>query len=481
MGFNIRVITKRKAFYVNVKETIFENFLAFVSWIFERYASHELNKGSNFLIVFKYHLYRILEIFVSKSNFTIIRDPEIIRKIMVDDFDKFSNRMNMFDDKLDRIYAQTLPVLRDQEWRDVKARVSPFFCEKNIQGMYKSITTCVDSFLGYLNEISTDEPQIISSKHILARFTSSVIATCCLGLNIDSEKHESAYRVALRLTNCFGFLGKMKIALMTFIPKIYRALRLQLMDTQTREFFERAIVDEMRRRHEQNILKADMIQYLNENFGDSSEETLIAQCVVFFGAGFETTTNLLQMMCYELAKNENVQRELADEIEKVNLELSGKRVSFETLDKMSFLDCVVMETLRLWPPSFNIDRSCTANCNLVGDEGMVYEFKENDQIIVPVHEIHRDERFFENPNDFVPRRFENRSRIIPGTFLPYGMGARCCLGQKFSTLVVKLLIFHLLGCYRVKLCDKFRSECDFEQPLTFTKLKKSKSTNNLLK
>jgi cytochrome P450 len=237
----------------------------------------------------------------------------------------------------------------------------------------------------------------------------------------------------------------------------------------------------MRRRHEQKILKADMVQYLNENFKNSSDEMLIAQGVTFFGAGFETTTNLLQMICYELAKNENVQIELASEIEKVNLELSGKRVSYETLDKMRFLNCVVMETLRLWPPSFTIDRSCNSECKLVGNEGTVYEFKENDQIIVPVHELHRDERYFENPNNFMPRRFEDTSRIICGTYLPYGMGARCCLGQKFSTIVVKLLIFHLLGCYRIKICDKLRAECEFDQPLIFTKLKKSKSTSNLLK
>lgn len=400
---------------------------------------------------------------------------------MVDEFDKFSNRMNMFDDRLDRIYAQTLPVLKDQKWKDTRARVSPFYCEKNIKEMCKSITTCVDSFMGYLNEFSTDELQKISSKHILARFTSSVIATCCLGLNIDSEKHESAYRIALRLTNCFGIFGKIKIILMTFVPKIYRLLRLQLMDTQTREFFEKTIVDEMRRRQEQKIQKMDLIQFLSQNFGDSSEEMLIAQGVTFFGAGFETTTNLLQMICYELAKNENVQIELANEIEKVNLELSGKRVSFETLDKMRFLNYVICETLRLWPPSFTIDRSCNSDCKIIGDDKIVYEFKKNDQIIVPVHEIHRDERFFENPDDFIPRRFENCSRIIPATYLPYGLGARSCLGKKFSTAAVKLLIFHLLSCYRVKICDKSRSECAFEQPLIFSKLKKTKSSSNLLK
>lgn len=420
--------------------------------------------------------HRILELFVENGNYTVVRDPEIITKVMVDEFDKFRNRMNMFDEGLDKIYAQTLPVLKDQKWRDMRARVSPFYCKKNIKEMCKSITTCVDSFMGYLSGATIDELQTITSKHILARFTANVIATCCLGLNIDSEKHESAYKIALRLTNCFGFFGKIKIIFMTFIPKIYQILRMQLMDTQTREFFERTIVNEMRQRQEKNILKMDMVQFLNQHFENSSEDVLIAQGVLFFGAGFETTTNLMQMTCYELANNENVQNELAREIEKVNLELSGKRVSFETLDKMRFLNCVVMETLRLWPPSFTIDRSCNSDCKLSRNDGTIYEFKKGDQIIVPVYEIHRDERFFENPNEFLPQRFEDFSQIIPGTFLPYGMGSRCCLGQKFSSFVVKLLIFHLLSCYRITISDKSSSEHEFEQELIFTKLKKSETS-----
>lgn len=439
---------------------------------------HESNNETFFKN--KKYLYRVLEFFVTNGSYRIVRDPEIIQKIMVDEFDKFNKRMNMFDERLDKIYAQTLPVLKDQKWKEMRARVSPFYCEKNINEMKKSIMTCVDSFMGYLSELSGDELQTISSKHTLARFTSNVIATCCLGLNIDSETHESAYRVALRLTNCFGYFGKIKIVLMTFVPKIYRLLRLQLMDTQTREFFEKTILDEMKRRCKQKILKIDLIQFLNQHLNNSSEEVLIAQGVVFFGAGFETMSNLLQMTLYELARNEFAQTELASEIDKVNLELSGKRVSFETLEKMRFLNCVVMETLRLWPPSFTIDRSCSVDCKLVGNEGTVYEFKENDQIIVPVHEIHRDKMYFENPHDFIPMRFENQTSIIPGTYLPYGIGSRCCLGQKFSTLVVKLLIFHLLSSYKINICDKIKSECEFEQPLAFVKLKKSKSTCNLL-
>lgn len=77
---------------------------------------------------------------------------------------------------------------------------------------------------------------------------------------------------------------------------------------------------------------------------------MVAQCLVFFFAGFETVSTLLSFMAHELACNEDVQERLYEEIVATERELKGKPITYEAIQKFKYLDMVVSETLRLWPP-----------------------------------------------------------------------------------------------------------------------------------
>lgn len=397
---------------------------------------------------------------------------------MEDDFDKFSNRIDIFDEQLDRLYSQTLPVLKDDKWREMRGSMNPFFAIKSIKEMNQLMMESVDTTLGYLIDTITHKAAAYESKHIFARYTVNVIASCCLGLEIDSNDHSKVCEIALKLANCFGFRGKLKILLMTFLPKAYRALGLQLVDAQTRNFFNKIIIEKMKFRQEEKIVRKDMLQFMleakqNDKIKSSlcwSEDALIAQSLACVGAGFETTTNLIQMTCYELAKNAEVQLELVNEINKINLCLGRERISFEALNKFKLLDCVVKESLRLWPPAFVIDRMCNKDCTLYTQREVAHEFKNRDQIVIPVYEIHHNSEYFKNPMKFDPHRFYEDD-LIPGSYIPYGIGNRSCPGRNFSLLVVKLLLFHILSNFRIELCDKTQAEVEYEQRLNFIKVK----------
>lgn len=397
---------------------------------------------------------------------------------MEDDFDKFCNRIDIFDEQLDRLYSQTLPVLKDDKWREMRGCMNPFFASKSIKEMYKLMMESVDITLGDLIDKITVKAESFESKHIFARYTVNVIASCCLGLEIDSNDHLKVCEIALQLTNCFGFRGKIKILLMTFLPKVYRALGLQLVGAQTKNFFEKIIIEKMKFRQEEKIVRKDMLQFMLEAKQNDeiklplfcSEDALIAQALACIGAGFETTTNIIQMTCYELARNPEVQLELVNEINKINLGLDRERITFEALNKFKLLDCIVMEALRLWPPSFTIDRMCNSDVTLYNQEEIAYEFKNRDHIIIPVFEIHRSSEHFKNPEKFDPKRFNSDDLKIPGIYIPYGIGNRSCPGKNFSLLIVKLLLFHILSQFRIELCDETLSEVEYEQQLKFIKV-----------
>lgn len=153
--------------------------------------------------------------------------------------------------------------------------------------------------------------------------------------------------------------------------------------------------------------------------------------LIFFIAGFDTTSNLLQAITFHLAKNPDIQEELYREVSEVNAELKGQQVTYEALHKMKYLDMVVCEGLRIQPPAPQIDRSCSKDYTMDLGNGKSVEIKKDDIIILPFYSLHHDAEFFPNPEQFDPKRFsdENKDSIIVGSYLPFGLGPRACIGR----------------------------------------------------
>lgn len=88
-----------------------------------------------------------------------------------------------------------------------------------------------------------------------------------------------------------------------------------------------------------------------------NDDEIVAQCFLFFLAGFETSSNLLTFAAYELFANPDVQQRLYEEIVQVNDQLDGRRINYDTLQKMKYLDQIICETLRKWPPATQVTSS----------------------------------------------------------------------------------------------------------------------------
>lgn len=153
--------------------------------------------------------------------------------------------------------------------------------------------------------------------------------------------------------------------------------------------------------------------------------------MLFFIAGFDTCSNLLQSITFNLAKNPKIQDELYQEISEVIASLNGKQVTYEALHKMKFLDMVVSEGLRIQPPAPQIDRSCSKDYEMDLGNGKTLEIKKNDVIFLPFYLLHHDSKYFPNPDEFDPYRFsdENKDSVIAGSYLSFGLGPRACIGR----------------------------------------------------
>lgn len=158
-------------------------------------------------------------------------------------------------------------------------------------------------------------------------------------------------------------------------------------------------------------------------------EEIVAQWFLFFAAGFETVSTVLVFTSYELIANPYIQQKLYEEIVATNEQINGKRVNYDSLQRMKFLDQVICEVLRKWPPAVATDRACVKDYQY--DDGKLkFDIEKSHIIQIPIYDIHHNPKYFLDPDRFDPERFneENKHNIAPGTYIPFGVGPRNCIG-----------------------------------------------------
>lgn len=120
-------------------------------------------------------------------------------------------------------------------------------------------------------------------------------------------------------------------------------------------------------------------------------DVLVAQAVLFFTAGFETSSSTMAFGLYELAKNNDLQKRLRKEICEA-LMASGGVVSHKMVDSLEYLHAVIQEVLRLYPPLPFLDRECTVKENekYSLEPFSKFEIPRGMPVYIPVYGLHRD-------------------------------------------------------------------------------------------
>jgi cytochrome P450 family 9 len=165
-----------------------------------------------------------------------------------------------------------------------------------------------------------------------------------------------------------------------------------------------------------------------------SDDELIAQCFIFFFAGFESISSVLSFLAYKLVAQPEIQTKLHTEILATNAGLENGELTYEQLNQMKYLDMVVSEALRKWPPTPMVDRLCTKDYTMQHN-GSKLVIEKDTTIMFPIHSLHNDPKYFSDPEKFIPERFneENKRNIVPGSYLPFGIGPRNCIGKNMIT------------------------------------------------
>jgi cytochrome P450 family 9 len=173
----------------------------------------------------------------------------------------------------------------------------------------------------------------------------------------------------------------------------------------------------------------------------------------------------MSFMGYELAINPEVQQKLFEEIQDTERELNGKLISYEKIQNLKYLDQVVCEVLRKWPPAPATDRICVKDYVLEYDDKRIV-VEKGMVLLFPIWGIQHDPKYFPNPEKFDPERFndENKGSIEEYTYLPFGVGPRNCIGSRFALMEMKTIFYYLLLNFKINTSEKTQI------PLKFAKI-----------
>ena len=172
----------------------------------------------------------------------------------------------------------------------------------------------------------------------------------------------------------------------------------------------------------------------DEDGGRMSDEQLRDELMTIVMAGHETTAIALSWTFYLLGKHPEVESKLLAELGEV---LGSQAPTVNDLPQLPYTDAVLKESMRLYPPAWAVGREALEDCEL-GD----FQVPAKTQLFISQWVVHRDPRFFENPEAFIPERWLDGSTggIPKFAYFPFGGGPRLCIGQPFAKMEAALIL-----------------------------------------
>eukprot|EP01027_Heterolobosea_sp_BB2_P017033 GEZU01024164.1.p1 GENE.GEZU01024164.1~~GEZU01024164.1.p1 ORF type:complete len:666 (+),score=156.76 GEZU01024164.1:301-2298(+) len=199
--------------------------------------------------------------------------------------------------------------------------------------------------------------------------------------------------------------------------------------------------------------KSDLLSFLM-NAKDDEEQPytlgeLMADLSIFMFAGHETTSAVMAWCIYYLARYPEIQRRLHCEVDGILQDLPADGIpTYEMTKKMSYALCIMKEVMRLHPPAYTLVRTAMDDVELDWKDGKKLMVPKGAMVQVFAAQLFRDPRYWEEPDKFMPERFEKTPQDSPYykymhnpyIFFPFGVGQRSCVGSRFAELEVCLVL-----------------------------------------
>ena len=398
----------------------------------------------------------------------MVVDPEILKEITVKQFSKFYDRGVVV--QIPTIWTNSVNNARGTKWKYLRAVLQPTFSSSKIKKMRPILKRCLDEFISCIDEDLQKSDDLVLDMY--ARFkplTMDVICSTAFGIEVNSQRNADDLFVKHASSILGTSITSIVLMLNIFFPDLRKLIMYFIkdwIDRESMDFLMATIRKAMAERKNDvtgeftDLLKLMMdTQTESSNNGVSeeksfeemkkcgmSDEDIVINGIIFLAAGYETTASLLAFMTYCLATNPECQERVFKEIDEI-IGSTDNAFSYDNVQKLDYLEMFLQETLRMYPPAgrFNREPSCDVTINGV-------KFEKGMDVTFSTHAMHRNPKYWPKPDKFDPERFspENKDKIVPCTYIPFGIGPRNCVGMKLALAEAKITIVRLLQEYKLE-------------------------------
>jgi unspecific monooxygenase len=380
--------------------------------------------------------------FLGRSSF-ILNTPDAIRHVLVDNYENYTRTPAGFR-VLRPVLGEGLLIAEGRAWKHQRRTLAPAFTPRAVSTLVPHMIAATDETIAKL-QVACGGP--VDLREAMQRMTLEIAGRTMF--SFEMGRHGPALRdfvmeYGARLARPH-FLDLL-LPLGWPSPQDFSRARFRKRWTS----FVAMLMAERRAagKHE-GAPPRDLFDLMGaardpESGEPFTDEQLGDEVATMILAGHETTATALFWSLYLLALDPASQDELAAEV--LGATVNGAL----DIERLKFTRAVVDETMRLYPPAFLIARAAAGPDAIAG-----IPVKNRDVILIAPWLLHRHEKLWRDPNAFVPARF------MPGTpppdrfaYLPFGVGARVCIGAHFALVEATLALAKMIGAFRIELLDK---------------------------
>jgi cytochrome P450 len=365
-------------------------------------------------------------------------DPTAIERVLVSEADHF-RKPDFQGDALGDLLGDGLLLSEGETWEQQRKLANPAFSMARLSGMADRITDHAEDRIA-----DWSHGDVIDAEQSMTRVTLDVILDLMMGVELSEQRVQTIEEQLLPLGQRFE-------------PDPIRFAMPQWMPMPDDAEFDRAVrtldevLDDIIAVREESLGTAEdgPMDFLSvllraRDDGNQSPEQLRDEMMTMLLAGHDTTALTLTYTWFLLSEHPEVEQRVHEELDDV---IGDDRPGMEHVRELDYLEWVIQEAMRLYPPVYTIFREPTEDVTLSG-----YEVEAGTTLMVPQWGVHRSERFYEDPETFDPERWkpERASERPRFAYFPFGGGPRHCIGKHLAMLEAQLITATTASQYRLE-------------------------------
>ena len=370
----------------------------------------------------------------------VVTDPDAIERILVSDADQFS-KPEFQGEALGELLGEGLLLSEGETWQRQRDLAQPAFSMRRLLGMADRITDHATAMTDDWTPGNTVDAELET-----ARVTLSVILDLMMGVELPEERIDTVQSQLEPLGRRFE-PEPLRFAMPDWVPMPgdaeYEAA-IETLDDVLDEIIERRRGTEGDPSGDGGPMDFLSVLLRAQGRGEQSAQQLRDEMMTMLLAGHDTTALTLTYTLFLLSEHPEVRERVEAEVDE---QLDGEEPTATDVREFEYLEWVIDEAMRLYPPVFALFRTPDEPVELCG-----YTVPDDASVMLPQWGVHRSLRFWEDPDSFDPERFSpERGAGRPRFALfPFGGGPRHCIGKHLAMLEAQLILATVLSQYRLE-------------------------------